>query len=176
MLLFVQSIQIARAMTTYENMRASHHTNGGRASEAITSALATGTLSMNGAQLGAEARGPDPVGSGGSNRHRKTDCFTQWKRILGVDTFMETALRTDRTRPRRNKNPFSRGCLQNCKDFWCDPAPIFGGRDNGTAVLDGEIINYTSMYEAPSRMTTAQRGSAEDAGVYERLAEYQEIV
>lgn len=181
MLLFVQLVQISRAMTTYENMRGTHHMHGGRASEAITSALAAGTLSIGGAQLGSDARGPDltrPELDGHRHHHHKTGFFDQWKKILGVDTFVETALHTDRERSRTNRNPFSRGCVQNCRDFWCDPAPVFGGRDNGAAMLDGEIVNYTTMYEAPKRMTIVKprARSGNSAGNYERLAVDEESV
>ncbi|KFZ07484.1 hypothetical protein V501_06398 [Pseudogymnoascus sp. VKM F-4519 (FW-2642)] len=175
MLLFVQLIQISRAMTTYENMRGSHHGHGHGASEAITTALAAGTLSMGGAQLGSEGRGPDPAVAASSHGHRHRHdhggCFAQWKKILGVDTFVETALNADKDRSRTNRNPFSRGCLKNCKDFWCDPAPIFGSRENGSAMLDGEVVNYTTMYEAPRRMmATRPRGrNGDTAGSYERL-------
>lgn len=164
-------------MTTYENMSGTHHAHGNRASEAITSALAAGTITMGGAQLGSEGRGPDPAvvtESGGHNhrRHHNAGCFDQWKKILGVDTFVETALHRDKDKSKRNRNPFSRGCLRNCKDFWGDPAPIFGGRENGIAMLDGEAINYTTMYETPRRMTmtaNARVRNGDTAGSYGRL-------
>lgn len=167
MLLFVQLVQIARALTTYENMRGSHHGHGGRAATALTAALAAGTTSMAGAQLNADGRGPDPAVHGHGHGHRhKEGCLSTWKKILGVDTFVETAMGGLDSKKKKKKaaNPFSRGCYRNCKDFWCDPAPYFGNRENGTAMLDGEIINYTSMYVAPSRMTTRQTRSTNDAG------------
>lgn len=183
MLLFVQLVQISRAMTTYENMRGTHSGHGHGASEAITSALAAGTLSMGGAQLGSEGRGPNPaVGatSGGHHHHHRDNagCFDQWKKILGVDTFVETALHSDKDKSRANRNPFSRGCLKNCKDFWCDPAPLFGSRENGAAMLDGEVINYTTMYEAPRRMrvTKPRARNGDASGSYERLAENDDNV
>jgi hypothetical protein len=171
MLLFVQLVQISRALTTYENMRGTHHSYEGKASEAITSALVAGTLSVNEAQLGPGGRGPDPAVDRGHHHHHKTGWFDQWKKILGVDTFVETALHVDKDKSRRNRNPFSRGCLRNCKDFWCDPAPVFGSRENGAAMLDGEVINYTTMYETPLRMTT-RTGSRQGGGAsgYERVA------
>jgi hypothetical protein len=161
MLLFVQLVQISRAMTTWENMRGAHHghDHSSKASQAITSALTTGTTSRAGAQIGNTGLGPDPAlppthapgGHHHGHRH-KEGCFAQWKKILGVDTFVETALNGyegNKNRPRRQRNPFSVGCVQNCKDFWCDPAPIFGNRENGEAVLGGEVVNYTMMYETP---------------------------
>jgi hypothetical protein len=161
-------------MTTYENMRGTDHSHGSKASEAITSALAAGTLSMNGAELGSGGRGPDPAlppthaPEGHHHHHPKQGCFDQWKKILGVDTFVETARDTYEGAPRsRNRNPFSRGCLGNCKDFWCDPAPIFGDRENGAAMLGGEAINYTRIYEIPRMgIRTRQVGGS----AYESLA------
>lgn len=183
MLLFVQLVQISRALTTYENMKGADYFHGSAASNAITSALATGTMSMGAAQLGSAGRGPDPAvhmdhghghshGHGGHN-HDSTGCFAQWKKILGVDTFVETArhgYEGDNVRSRRNRNPFSRGCVRNCKDFWCDPAPLFGGRENGEAMLDGSTINYTSMYDTPLPMTIKSRRTADGGGAYASVA------
>jgi palmitoyltransferase ZDHHC13/17 len=178
MLLFVQLVQISRAMTTYENMRGSPHSHGSRASEAITSALAAGTLSMGGAQLGDDGRAYDPAlpspHTPGHHHHHKEGCFAQWKKILGVDTFVETArhgYEGSSSRSRRNRNPFSRGCIHNCTDFWCDPAPIFGKRENGTAMLGGEVINYTKIYETPLGMSSRTRRGRDNAGgVYQSVA------
>jgi len=179
MLLFVQLVQISRAMTTYENMRGAHHGTGHAASVDITTALAAGTLSMAGAQLGSSGRGADPAlppthapDGHGHHHHHKEGCFAQWKKILGVDTFLETALNGyegNKTRTRHRENPFSRGCIGNCKDFWCDPAPIFGNRENGEAMLGGEPINYTRMYETPPRMSTRTRRGGDNSGAYESV-------
>jgi palmitoyltransferase len=160
-------------MTTYENMRGSHYSHGSRASEAITSALTVGTLSMAGAQLGSEDRGEDPAlpPPHSHGHHHKQGCFEQWKKILGVDTFVETALQgSSKKARRRNRNPFSNGCVNNCKDFWCDPAPIFGKRENGLALLGGEPINYTAIYETPLLMSTRTRRGREGGGLYQSVA------
>ncbi|KAH6712082.1 hypothetical protein BKA61DRAFT_609575 [Leptodontidium sp. MPI-SDFR-AT-0119] len=171
MLLFVQLVQISRAMTTWENMRGSHHDHGSKVSEAFTSALTTGTTSRAGAQIGNTGLGPDPAlpptHAPGHNHHHKAGCFAQWKKILGVDTFVETALDyKGGGRPRRNRNPFSNGCVGNCKDFWCDPAPVFGKRENGSAMLGGQVVDYTAMYETPRSMSTRRRGGE---GAYESV-------
>ncbi|MCJ1434935.1 palmitoyltransferase akr1 [Xylographa pallens] len=165
MLLFVQLVQISRATTTYENMRG-HGSQGSRASEAITAALTSGSTSMGGAQL-------DPPSSDshghGHGHHHKEGYFAQWKKLLGLDTFLATAqdgLEGSR-RSRRRQNPFSRGVITNCKDFWCDPAPVFGKRDNGAAMLDGQVVNYARIYETPPRMKVRRsRNNDGDGGRY----------
>lgn len=156
-------------MTTWENMRGSH-AHGSAASEAITSALTTGTTSRFGAQIGSTGLGPDPAlpahGHGHGHNH-KGGCFAQWKKILGVDTFVDTAVDAykGKSRPRQQKNPFSNGCIGNCKDFWFDPAPVFGKRENGAAMLGGTVVDYTSMYESPRTMNATRR-----SGAYESVA------
>lgn len=181
MLLFVQLVQISRAMTTWENMRGAHHGSGGRASDAITNALATGSATMEGAQLGNTGLGPDPAlpptHAPGHGYKHKASCLSQWKRILGVDTFVETAVHglegSTHRRRNRNRNPFSAGIIGNCKDFWCDPAPVFGRRGNGSAMFNGRIVDYTSMYETP-RMMRARGGR--DGGRYESVEGEEEVV
>ena len=173
MLLFVQFVQIARAMTTWENMKGAHHGGGSKASDAITNALVTGSTSLEGAQLGNTGLGPDPaLPPTHAPRHghqHKAGCFAQWKRILGVDTFVETAVSglDSKTNRRRNRNPFSTGVVGNCKDFWCDSAPVFGRRLNGRAMFNGQVVDYTSMYETP-RMMRARAGR--DGARYESVA------
>jgi len=173
MLSFVQLVQISRAMTTYENMHGVHPGHGGKALDSVTSALATGAASTRGAQVDNTGRGPDPVVDSHRHHHHQGGCFAQWKKLLGVDTFVETALHGyegNRSSRRRDRNPFSKGCLRNCKDFCCDPAPIFRHRESGVAMLDGEIVNYTSMYETPPRMTARPRRINANDGTYESIA------
>ena len=173
MLLFVQMVQIARGLTTYENMRGAHHHSSNSAANAITSALTTGSTSIGGAQLGPNGRGPDPAVPGGHHHHH--DGFLkQWKKILGIDAFVGTVKKDKSTT--RSRNPFSRGCVTNCKDFWCDPAPVFGGRHNGQACLDGDIINYTTLYEPPSRMRARTQTDRAGAGYARVGREDGEIV
>lgn len=174
MLLFVQFIQISRALTTWENMRGAHQGHGSKASEAITSALTTGTTTRAGAQIGNTGLGPDPAlpPTHAPGHHHKGGCLAQWKKILGVDTFMETALHAADKGPRRQRNPFSNGCIGNCKDFFCDSAPVFGKRENGAAALGGRVVDYTAMYETPrlgSGMGTRRRAGGE-GGAYESVS------
>lgn len=108
---------------------------------------------MSGAQLTSTGLGPNPAVPSAPHPH-KEGCLGQWKKLLGLDSFVATAQGSlDGGRgSRRRGNPFSRGVVTNCKDFWCDPAPYFGKRETGTAMLGGDVINYTRMYEAPPRM------------------------
>ena len=71
---------------------------------------------------------------------------------------------TDPNYRRDRGNPFSRGILVNCRDFWCDPAPIVGRRLNGDGYLGGEVVNYARMYETPLRMRSSGYTSVPDEG------------
>ena len=169
MLFVVQSVQIARAMTTYESMHG-HLQRASPASLAITSAITAGTISPSGASLTNRGMGPDPVVSDGAEGHahrHKAGCFTQWKKLLGLDTFIATA--TGRSGSRKRGNPFSRGIITNCKDFWLDPAPYFGRRETGMAMLDGEVIDYTKMYETPPRMKMRSARGNQESRLYQSV-------
>ena len=164
MLLFVQLIQIARAVTTNESMKGNVHHNS-KASEAVTAMATAGTTSMSGAQLTTTGMGPDPAIPGHRARnHGREGFFAQWKKLLGLDTFVATAQGTAGSR--RRGNPFSRGIITNCKDFWCDSAPYFGRRETGAAMLGGESVNYTRMYEVPPRMQRRRPTGGAEGGVY----------
>lgn len=121
---------------------------------------------MNGAQLTAYSGDPSASGEAHGHGHRhKQGFFAQWKKLLGLDTFLATAQDglEGRSRRRRGQNQFSRGIVTNCRDFWCDPAPLFGRREAGAAMLDGNIVNYARMYEIPPRMKARRpRGSGQD--------------
>lgn len=166
--MIVQMVQIARAQTTYENMRGHIH-HGPEAAQAITSALTTGATSMEGAQLANTGMGPNPAMPSGHHPHVHGGGYlAQWVKLLGLDTFVATATGglDESSRSRRRPNPYSRGIITNCKDFWCDPAPYFGKRENGAAMLGGEVVNYTRMYETPSRMKMRRPVQDGDGGMY----------
>jgi len=166
MLLFVQMVQISRARTTFESMRGFGETSvspGG----ALTASLTTGSTSLEGGQVTSHGAGPghhSGHGHGHGHKHGK-GCFGQWKKLLGLDTFIATAQGSHGTRQRQN--PFSRGILSNCRDFWLDPAPYFGQRETGAAILDGEPVNYAKMYDLPLR---ARIRSGEGGGVYHNVS------
>lgn len=162
MLLIVQLVQIARAQTTYESMRGRTHPSS-HAAVAVTSALSSGATTMSGAQIDQIGRGPNPATGSSVDRPRpkRAGYFSQWQKLLGLDTFVATA--SGGVRSRKRGNPWSRGVITNCRDFWCDPAPYFGRRETGAAMLGGEIINYTRIYETPPRMKV-QRSRQDDSG------------
>ncbi|KAL4869977.1 Palmitoyltransferase akr1 [Aspergillus spectabilis] len=152
MLCAVQLIQVSRNQTTYENMRGHSIDRSLPSSRAFASAVTAGTTSLDAASLSASGQGPNPALAHG-HRHRG-GCLKQWSSLLGFDAFFATARDGLRDGPRaaRPKNPFSHGLVTNCRDFWCDPAPYFGKREPGSAMLGGEVVNYNSMYESPTRM------------------------
>ncbi len=169
MLFVVQSVQIARALTTYESMRG-HLQRTSPASQAFTSAITAGATSITSASLTNTGIGPNPAIPSSSEGHahsHKEGCFTQWKKLLGLDTFVATA--TGKGGQRTRGNPFSRGIITNCKDFWCDPAPYFGRRETGSAMLNGEVINYTRMYEIPPRMRMRRPRDNLENGLYQMV-------
>ena len=161
MLLVTQLVLIARGQTTWESMRG-NAPHASRASEATTSALTAGSTSLEGAELSGAGISPSPAAP--ADRRVREGCFVQWKKLLGLDSFVATA--SGQTSKRRN--PFSRGVITNCADFWCDPAPYFRRRANGAAMLDGEVVTYTNMYETPSRMKI-RRPSERGGGLYHRV-------
>ncbi|KAL8775315.1 MAG: hypothetical protein Q9209_000322 [Squamulea sp. 1 TL-2023] len=170
MLFVVQSVQIARAMTTWESMRGHHLQHSSPATQAITSAITAGTTSLSGASLTNTGMGPDPAISSASEgpvHSHKEGCFAQWKKLLGLDTFIATA--TGNSGRKKRGNPFSRGIIINCKDFWYDPAPYFGRRETGSAMLNGEVINYTRMYETPSRIRIRRPRDDQVNGTYQSV-------
>lgn len=149
-----------RGQTTLEVMKGHQHTSGPNAM--ATAAITAGSTSLEGAGLTQQGAGPDPVGSG---RPARGGWFEQWKKLLGIDSFMATALhgsRADEVMRRRRENPFNRGMITNLRDFFGDPAPQCGRRHNGEAMLGGERVSYTGMYDVPSR-TNMRRGG--DGGV-----------
>ncbi|RDA85537.1 hypothetical protein CP532_3300 [Ophiocordyceps camponoti-leonardi (nom. inval.)] len=166
MLIFTQFFQVSRGTTTYENMTGIH-LGPPTTTTALTS---TGTpLDPNLASLADGTRsGPNAQRARGAGGLVK-----QWSRLLGVDPFIETIAgrgAAGGTNRRRRKNPYSRGCISNCRDFWCDPAPCFARRDNGAAMLGGAKVDYTAMYVSPPLMRLTgmrTRGDYEAVGTEE---------
>lgn len=154
MLLVVQLVQISKNQTTFENMTRHSHNHDGHshhrpheAQGAVAGGLVTNSLNDTAA-----------AGSRLQARPRRPDGFlTRWKKLLGLDAFMATAqdgLQEASSGNRRDRsNPFSRGIMTNCRDFWCDPAPVFGQRKTGESMLGGSVVNYSRMYNKPLRST-----------------------
>ncbi|KAK3322750.1 palmitoyltransferase-like protein [Apodospora peruviana] len=180
MLLFVQFVQVSRAMTTYENMFGIDAHSAASLTSAFTSTgapLDPSQLPPSGSTAAQDGTNP-PHGHPGHKHGHGGGFLKQWGKLLGVDAFIETATgrgaaTNGKGAKRKNKrNPYSRGCVTNCKDFWCDPAPMFGRRETGVAVLGGQEVNYTDMYESPSMMDSTRgrsRGRGR-AGGYEAVA------
>lgn len=186
MLLCVQLLQIARNLTTYESMRG--HLNSHTAADAVTSFVTTGDTSQDvaGSAAGAGPAGSAPTNGFGSGQDTgdapkrpqpKHSVWDQWKRLLGLDTFVAIALHgsnADQRRAQRQArgNPFSRGVITNCKDFWCDGAPVFGKREGGFAKLGGERVDYSRLYDASDipKMRYARAGGER----YERVGVEEE--
>lgn len=177
MLLCVQLLQVARNLTTYESMRGHLHSH--TRADALNSFVTTGDTSQDisgggnaptngfgsGQDTGDTPRRPQP----------KASIWDQWKRLLGIDTFLTIALhgsQGEQIRRQRQGNPFSRGVVANCKDFWCDASPIFGSKEGGYARLGGERVDYTRLYEVPKMRY--QRSGGGEGGRYESVAAEEE--
>ncbi|RJE20373.1 palmitoyltransferase [Aspergillus sclerotialis] len=171
MLCAVQLVQLSRNQTTYENMRGHSIDRTYPSSGAFASALTAGTTSLDAAGLSSAGQGPNPALAQGTHRPRRHGCIQQWSSLLGIDTFFATARDGFRDGPRspQPRNPFSHGFITNCRDFWCDPAPYFGKRNTGSAMLGGEIVNYNQIYDVPLRMHTG--GGAGSGPFYRSLAD-----
>ena len=148
MLLFVQLTQIARAMTTWEAMRNNH-------AGTLVTALTTGSTSQEGGSIGSSGGGPrtgTPRTTSGTE-----SCFAQWKRLLGVDTFVATALHGSRAQEvlaQRRENPFTKGVARNCSDFWFDgegsgAVSMFGAKELGMGLLGGTKVDYRRLFDLP---------------------------
>ncbi|KAI7325233.1 Palmitoyltransferase akr1, ankyrin repeat-containing protein akr1 [Hortaea werneckii] len=148
MLLFVHLTQIARNITTYETMK------GQVQAGPIMTAMATGTVSSDGAQV-------NEAGTAGKPAHphhkKKEGCLAQWSRLLGIDTFITVAFqgykgsqqsKAERQRTRKS-NLYSHGVVKNCTDFWTDGPLLRRKSDACRGVLGGEAVDYGQMYDVP---------------------------
>jgi len=94
-------------------------------------------------------------------------------KLLGVDAFMVTAREGvegagGRSSRRRKENPFSKGFVTNCGDFWCDSmASLFKGSASGIAKLGGQDVDYFTMYDRPPRRRAPLSGDT----VYQSVAD-----
>ena len=152
-LIFAQLLLISRGTTTLEDSAGKHPSDS---DAVVTSAIMAGTTSPEAAGL---------TGAGGAesqqtSRPEQSGSFQKIKRLLGLDSTMAVLSESIRTamhgsrapefQARQRRNPFTRGFLTNLRDFFFDPAPVFGERQNGEALLGGEKVDYTAMYELPS--------------------------
>jgi len=72
---------------------------------------------------------------------------------------------------RQNRNPWSRGLISNCTDFWCSGiGELFGGGKPGEGMLGGQRVDYFKMYETPARMRNTSGGRSAGGARYESLA------
>jgi hypothetical protein len=171
MLLVVQLLQVARNLTTYESMRG--HLNSHTPAEAISTFVTTGDTSQEVAGGSAPTNGfgsGQDTGDGPRQPQPSHSVWDQWKRLLGLDTFVATALHGSQgaNQARSRGNPFSRGVITNCKDFFCDGSPVFQKKESGYARLGGDRVDYTRLYDVP-KMRYQRSG-----GRYEAVAAEEE--
>lgn len=174
MLIFVHLVQIARNLTTFESMRGIDQVNP------LMSAITTGSMTLDGAQITDSGAGPDAAGHGHAHGHKhkqrkQEGCLSRWGKILGIDTFIAIAFQGYKGHKENKQhqhtpkqNPFTRGMLRNCQDFWMD-GPIFGRKESNKALLGGQVVDYANMYDIP-------RGGMQYRGGYESVATAEEEV
>jgi len=88
--------------------------------------------------------------------------------MFGVDAFLATARSSSdpaQLQRENRTNPFSRGWVRNFQDFFCDSSSVFRGRPSGEALLGGDKVDYTSLFEVPFGGGTRRRGGMEYAAV-----------
>ncbi|KAB8349716.1 hypothetical protein FH972_023731 [Carpinus fangiana] len=178
MLVFVQLLQISRAVTTRENMKG-FDLEGPAA--AVTSAVLTGTPSVDGAELSDRNAGPSMDASAPVPQRPRQSGWQQCKTVLGIDSFLAIALhgsRAHEVQAQRRRNPFTRGVVTNLTDFFYDVEPIFKMRRDGRAMLGGEVVDYTTLYEAPPRRRTRIAPFEGPGGdiVYRSVTEEESVV
>ncbi len=167
MLLIVQSVQIAKNQTTFENMKRHTESHDRPLHHPITRGTSHAATSLNETAAASTRLQPAP--------RRPDSCLTRWKKLLGLDTFLATASDASTGKIQNRGNPFSRGVIGNCRDFWCDPAPFFRRRKTAQGYLGGEVVDYAAMYDVPLRLRRSRRGrrnpaSARDGMAYTRVA------
>lgn len=167
MLLAVQFLQIARAQTTWEAMRGHSH------ADPLTSFVTTGATNPAEGQIDGNSGAAPPTGPIPHAR-KPEGCWDQWKRLLGLDTFIATAFhgsRANEVMRQRRENVFTRGPIRNCLDFWRDPKPVFGKKEHdvGEALLDGERVDYCKIYEPPPRLRGGRGGRYEAVGAEDEV-------
>ncbi|KAK2750701.1 palmitoyltransferase akr1 [Myotisia sp. PD_48] len=156
MLSVVQVIQIARNQTTYENIKSHSHDHKHAGYEGDRP-----LDNFDGTRFQPSTLNPS-LQAGQHPHPPSVSCFTKLKRLTGLDAFMVTAQDgfRDGHGLRRNRNPFSRGVIRNCQDFWGDPAPYFGRREAGNSMLGGQIVNYYRMYDIIDMPETTLGGTS----------------
>ncbi|KAK5101329.1 palmitoyltransferase akr1 [Lithohypha guttulata] len=169
MLLVVQSIQIAKNITTYENMKRHDHTSSHGSSHLplhnarpTTLGANPASTSLNDTAAAATRIHPAPRAPDG--------WFAKLRKTLGIDVFFATASDASAGKIKDRANPFSRGVIGNCRDFWCDPAPILKKRIPGDSYLSGEVVNYYYLYERPSMLRSRGGGGMR----YQQIAAEEE--
>ncbi|KAF2124991.1 hypothetical protein P153DRAFT_300548 [Dothidotthia symphoricarpi CBS 119687] len=173
MLLCVQLLQVARNLTTYESMRGHLHSH--TPADALNSFVTTGSTSQDlagfgsGQDTGDLPRRPQP----------KSSIWDQWKRLLGLDTFVAIALHGSRAEEMQRRqargNPYSQGVMANCKDFWCDGSPTDSLHEPGRT--HGPMAEYDARVESGRlRDDEHQRGMADDDMAMENLEDLHNML
>ncbi|KAF2019413.1 hypothetical protein BU24DRAFT_386296 [Aaosphaeria arxii CBS 175.79] len=176
MLIIVQLLQIARNLTTYESMRG--HLHNHTPADALNTFVTTGDTSQEveggSAPTNGFGSGQD-TGEGAARKHPKRSIWDQWKRLLGVDAFMATARQESHVDSQRSRgNPFSRGVITNCKDFFCDGAPEL---DQSVTRVTGKVETHGPLAEYDARVQSGRlRDDEHQRGIIQNLEDLHEML
>lgn len=107
----------------------------------------------------------------GRERSRQNKIWRVFKVVTGIEALLALTTRTPKSA--KVRNPYSAGCIQNCRDFWFEDSSYAGlstclgprdyvGFDTGNSVLAGRRVNYHELYEMPYLLEARSR-ELEDA-------------
>ncbi|KAF7730664.1 palmitoyltransferase akr1 [Apophysomyces ossiformis] len=146
-LLFVQAYQIAVATTTNESAnshRYSYMNKGGGMMAQVASGPAGGTVGSNGPDI--------PAGHGHAHAHGHAHGHAGG--FCPCLQLVAGARALHKTRSRQSVgsggNPFDRGCIMNCIDFWVDSNEKGPGVINWHELYDIRQLNNSSTRRMPS--------------------------
>ncbi|CAN6627334.1 palmitoyltransferase Akr1p [Trichomonascus vanleenenianus] len=154
-LVFVQLVQVSKGMTTSE--AANLHRFGFMGADDFSS------LPMD--HKSVAAAGPGAVEAFKHARQKRW--YSSISKVLGIDQFLSTAQDTfgRGTSHNRSSNPVDYGVVRNCLDFWVPTGGgcnVFKVGESGEARLNGQAIDYYTLWEFPSK-TRRQRSPANAA-------------
>lgn len=142
-LLFVQLVQVSRAITT--NEASNLHRFGFMGADDFSSLPADHSSNSNN------------VSHAHTHSHAKKRWWTPLFRLLGIDQFISTAQDTMASKRLRDNwrasNPADHGIYRNCMDFWFPNKimNVYKAEPGGRASLGNVTVDYYSLWDFPAQ-------------------------